>query len=62
MSHPIIDQENGKIRYNEMLKQAEQYRQARKITRARTFRLPKLRNLFAGRKSEESTAVVTQAR
>jgi hypothetical protein len=62
MLHPTIMNENGKARYNEMLRTAEQVRQAKKFNQGHTFNWPKVNNWFSGRKSEKKTAVVTQAR
>ena len=61
MFHPIITNQLAKIRYNEMLEEAEQYRRAKKFSQKRSWQLPKLSHLFAGRKSDESTAVSVQA-
>lgn len=62
MLFSIIDPKNSESRLNEMIKQAEEYNQAKKYNQGRTFRLPKLSNLFAGRKSEYGTLADTQAR
>ena len=63
MFNPIIANENGKARYNEMLETAEQYRQAQKFNQEKSgFSLPKLSNLFGRRQSKEETAVPVQAR
>ena len=56
MLHPIIANENGKTRYDEMLKTAEQHRQANKFNSGWNFSLPKVSNLFTGRKSAQKTA------
>ena len=60
MYPPNIASENAKARQNELLRAAEQYRQAKKFGEHRTFRWPKLSNLFSGRKSEKQTTVLTQ--
>lgn len=56
MLHPYIANENGKIRYEQMLKTAEQQRRANKVNNGWSFSLPKVSNLFAGRKSTQKTA------
>ena len=62
MLHPTLINEMAKARYNEMLKTAEQYRQAQKFSQGHTFAWPKLSQLFTGRKAEKQTTVVTQTR
>ena len=61
MFHPIITNQIAKVRYNEMLKEAEQYRQAKKMGQVQPWRLPQLSNLFTSRKAAKRTAVSVQA-
>jgi hypothetical protein len=61
MYPPLIDSANAKARQKELLDTAERYRQAKKFSEPRTFRWPKLGNLFSRRKVKKQTAVVTHS-
>ena len=57
-----MDEKMAEARIDAIIEDVKEYRQAQKVNRERTFRMPNLSQLFASWKSEpeQDTAVVTQ--
>ena len=61
MLYFFMDEKMAETRIDELINVVKGNRQAQKVSRERTFHLPKLSNLFTNWKSEKKTAVAIQA-
>lgn len=67
MLYPYLEEKMAVARLDAMIETAKEHRLAQQLRPQRSFRLPKLSSLFANKKSEnkkseQKTAVATQAR
>lgn len=62
MLYPYLEEKMANARLDAMIEEARQGRRARELGPKKAFRLPKLSSLFSNKKSEQKTAVATQAR
>jgi hypothetical protein len=62
MLYPYLEEKMANARLDAMIEEARANARARELGPKRSFRLPKLSSLFSKEKSEQKTAVATQAR